>query len=153
MTCGEIVIVQNELAVRAHQALFSFHDECYYSFSETVIDSVLAAADHNIHKLHLTAGWENMLRLAEWTSKKPLLHDVAYLLKKSGIAEEELGPFRESDINDLFPWLYYGKRFDVLRRICNAAKARAESKIEKNKVLVYCHLVSEETGKIVASSL
>lgn len=153
MACGEIVITEDEASKKTHQALFAFSDDCYYLFGKTVLDTVRAAAGHNIHKLHLAVCWENMLRLALWSSVKPLLHDVIYLLRKSGINGEELGPFRESDINDMFPWLYYGKRFDVLRRICNAAKARAESKIKTSKILVYCHLISDETGKIVASSL
>jgi len=69
------------------------------------------------------------------------------------VKEEELRPFSHSDINDIFPWLYYSNRFDILRKICNAAKSRIESKIDSRKVLVYCHLVSEGTNKIVASSL
>jgi hypothetical protein len=40
-----------------------------------------------------------------------------------------------------------------MRKICSAAKSKIESKIDSRKVLVYCHLVSDETGKIVASSL
>jgi len=50
-------------------------------------------------------------------------------------------------INDLFPWLYYSNRFDILRKICGIAKTRIESKIDSKTVLVYCHLVSEETAR------
>jgi hypothetical protein len=106
-----------------------------------------------LSKLHISAGWENILKIAIWTSDRPLIHEVIALIKKSGVSEEDLGPFNEADINDIFPWLYYSNRFDVLRKICNAAKSRIESKINSKKVLIYCHLVSDDTGKIVASSL
>ncbi len=152
-SCREIVLSQNEAAEKIHKDLFSFDDTCYFIFGDRIIDSVLSAVREDLIKLHLSAGWENILKVALWTSEKPAAHDVISLIKKSGAADEELSPFKRTDINDIFPWLYYGKRFDILRRICNAAKAKAESKIEKKRLLVYCHLISDETGRIVASSL
>jgi len=143
---------QNETAKKAHKILFSFSDPSYLLFNENVIDSILSSADTNIKKLHLTLGWENILKVALWTKERPLIHEVLSFIEKSGSTEDELMIFRKSDFHDIFPWLYYGKRFDVLRKICNAAKARTETKIAKN-ITVYCHLFSEETEKIVASSL
>jgi N-acetyl-anhydromuramyl-L-alanine amidase AmpD len=75
------------------------------------------------------------------------------LIKKAGIGDAEIAPFKKSEVGDIFPWLYYGKRFDVLRRVCNTAKTRIESKLERKKLLVYCHLVMDDAGTIVASNL
>jgi len=149
----EIVIFQDEISKKSHKVLFSLDDACYKRCCKNIVDTVLEVAQSGLTKLHIIAGWENILKLAVWTSDRPLLHEVISLIKKTGVKEEELKPFKNSDINDLFPWLYYGNRFDVLRKICSAAKSRIESKINSRKVLVYCHLVSDETEKIVASSL
>lgn len=148
----ELVLYQNETAKKAHKTLFSFNDSSYSIFNGNIIDSILSSASTNIKKLHLTLGWENILKVALWTNQKPLIHDVLSFIEKSGTEEDELSIFKKSDLHDIFPWLYYGKRFDVLRKICNTAKARTESKIA-GQITVYCHLFSEETEGIVASSL
>lgn len=149
----EIVLYLNDTAKHAHQQLFTLADASYTPINGKLTDSIIAAAFGSAVKVHIAADWETILKVALWTSEKPTSHDVHALLKKMGVAEGELLPFAKSDINDLFPWLYYGKKFDTLRKICNAAKARAESRIEKKTVLVYCHLVFSEPQKIIASSL
>lgn len=149
----EIVIFQDEISRKSHKVLFSLDDSCYKRCCKNIVDTVLEVAQSGLSKLHIIAGWENILKLAVWTCDRPLLHEVIALIKKAGVKEEELKPFRNSDINDLFPWLYYSNRFDILRKICSAAKTKIESRIDSRKVLVYCHLVSDETEKIVASSL
>ena len=149
----EIVIFQDEISRKSHKALFSLDDACYKQSCANIVESVLEAAQAGLSKLHISAGWENILKIAVWTCDSPLIHDVISLVKKCGVKEEELMPFKHSDINDIFPWLYYSNRTDILRKICSAAKAKIESRIDSRKVLVYCHLVSGETEKIVASSL
>ena len=149
----EMVLCQGEAAKKAHKSLFFFDDACYVPVAGDMIGSVLSSVHENLNKLHISAGWEAILKVALWASGEPGTHDVLNLLKKAGITDDELAPFRKSDIHDILPWLYYGKRFDVLRRICNTAKAKAESKVDRKKLIVYCHLVSDEADRIVASSL
>ena len=149
----EIVIFQDEISKKSHKALFSLDDACYKQSCINIVDSVLEAAQAGLSKLHIAAEWENILKIAVWTSDSLLIHDVISLVKKCGVKEEELMPFKHSDINDIFPWLYYSNRTAILRKICGAAKTRIESRIDSRKVLVYCHLVSKETEKIIASSL
>lgn len=149
----EIVVFQDENSRKSHKVLFSLDDACYTQTCKDILNTIIDVAQVRLSKLHISAGWENILKIAIWTSDRPLIHEVIALIKKSGVSEEDLGPFNEADINDIFPWLYYSNRFDVLRKICNAAKSRIESKINSKKVLIYCHLVSDDTGKIVASSL
>jgi len=128
-------------------------DSCYHLADGDFLGSVRAVITDDLSKLHIAAGWEPMLKVALWTSRRPPLHDVLMLLKKSGVSEAELSPFGNADINDLFPWLYYGKRLEVLRKIVNRAKAKAEAALGKKKLIVYCHLLAEDVGLIVASSL
>jgi hypothetical protein len=149
----EIVIFQDEISRKSHKALLSLDDACYKQSCINIVDSVVEVAQSGLSKLHISAGWENILKIAVWTCDSPLIHDVISLVKKCGVKEEELMPFKHSDINDIFPWLYYSNRTDILRKICGAAKTRIESRIDSRKVLVYCHLVSEESEKIIASSL
>lgn len=118
-----------------------------------MVEAIESADLEGLSRLHISADWNTILRVALWTSGPPSRHDVFSLLKKAGITEDALSPFKSADVDDIFPWLYYGKRLDVLRRICNSAKARAESRISNRKLLVHCHIAGPDTGKIVASSL
>lgn len=148
-----MVIFQDEISRKSHKTLFLLDDACYKQSCRNIVDTIAEVAQAGLCKLHISAGWENLLKIAVWTCDRPLIHEVVALIRKTGVCEEELLPFQHGDVNDIFPWLYYSNRFDILRKVCNAAKSRIESKINSRKVLVYCHMVSDETGKIVASSL
>lgn len=150
---NELILYQDEQAKKSHKELFSLSDNCYLTAGENIIEALLTLSTRNISRLHISAGWETILKIAVWTPERPSGGEVLGLMKKSGLSDNELLPFLNSDIEDLFPRLYYGNRFDVLRRVCNAAKAKAEAKIGSKRLLVYCHLVSHEARKIVASSL
>ncbi len=149
----EVVLYQGEASKRSHQNLFSLDDACYCPAGESMVAAILSADLENCSKLHISAGWEAMLEVALWTSGRPLVHDVLALLKRAGVGDDEIGPFKKSEVADLLPWLYYSKRFDVLRRVCNTAKTRIDSKLERKKLLVYCHLSMDDAGRIVASNL
>ncbi len=152
-TFREVVLYQGEAAKRSHQNLFFLDDKCYCPVGESIVGSILSVDLDNVSKLHISAGWEAMLEVALWTKAKPHVHDVIVMLKKAGIGGDEIAPFNKSEVGDIFPWLYYGKRFDVLRRICNTAKTRIDSKLGRKNILVYCHLSMDDAGRIIASNL
>ncbi len=152
-TLREIVLYEGEAAKTSHQNLFRLEDSCYCPTGESIVASILSVNLENVSKLHISTGWEAMLEVALWTTDRPPVHDVISLLKRAGIGDDEIVPFKKSEVSDIFPWLYYGKSFDVLRRICNTAKTRIDSKLERKKLLVYCHLSMDEAGRIIASSL
>jgi hypothetical protein len=147
----EIVLYENGSALRAHRELFTLPEDAYRPLSEDTIACISAELGNAPDRLHIAAGWETIVRTALWKPNVPGIQEVLFLLDKAGAGRDELKPFSRSDLNDLFPWLYYGKKFDILRRICSMAKAKVE--VTSRKFLVYCHLVSEDAGKIVASSL
>jgi len=149
-TSREIVVYLGEAARTSHKALFSLGDECYVSASKNIISAILSVAVQDVDRLHVSAGWTAILKVALWTPGEPALYDVINLLRKAGASDVDLGPFRKSDVAHIFPSLYYYRRFDILKRICRAAKAMAESRIDRK---VHCHLVSDQEVKIVASSL
>ncbi len=150
----EIVLFQDEIAKKTHKELFSFDDSCYFILSDKIVASILSAAERNIAtRLHLSVTWENLLKVALWTIDKPSIQNVLSLVEDAGIKGKTLKRYKKYDISNVFLQLYYQKRFDVLRSICNLAKAKAESKIDREKIRVSCHLVSAEECKIIASSL
>jgi hypothetical protein len=150
---SEIVLYQGEAAKKSHQQLFALDDSCYCPAGGSIVESVLSADLDDVSRLHISVGWEAMTELALWTPHVPPVNDVLLLLKKAGIGDDEVAPFTKGEVRDIFPWLYYGKRFDVLRRVCNTAKTRVDAKLERKKLLVYCHLSEDEAGRIVASNL
>lgn len=151
--CGEIVLYRGEAAKRYHRHLFSLDDACYRSAGDDMVRTILSVDLNGISRLHIAAGWETVVGIALWTSGRLPVHEVLSLLRKAGVTDEELQPFRQADVRDLFPWLYYGNRFDVLRKVCNIAKSKIEAKLGRKGILVYCHLVADEAEKIVASNL
>lgn len=149
----EVVLSVHDGAARAHQELYSLKEESYVMSGTDILVSVSSLVEKGFDRLHIAADWENLLRLALWAPACPAIFDVIGLLKKSGATDAELQPFRKSDLNDLLPWLYYGRKFDILRRLCNAAKMKIEAKMNRKGLHIYCHLVSDESQRIIASSL
>jgi len=81
------------------------------------------------------------------------IEDAIYVLKSAGMSYSELSPFKDGLPEDIFPVLYYGKNFDMLRKVCNIAKRMAESRLKSKFSRIDCHLVSDESNRIIASSL
>lgn len=149
----EVVLSLNEHSAKAHRELYSSEHRLYIMSGDDLLASILSAAGKSADRLHIATDWENLLRIALWSSEKPRLFDVISLLKKSGATEADLKPFMKSEISDLLPWLYYAGKVDILRRICVAAKTRAEAVVDRKGLHIYCHLVSDESRRILASSL
>ncbi|MCX5717959.1 MAG: hypothetical protein NTW44_06580 [Nitrospirae bacterium] len=156
----EIVICDSETASQAHMELFRSSDNKYIISDKAA--SILHSLSHiintyclssSLQKIHFVMDWSNILQVSLWQIAKPSAGDVFTLLRNEGISSEELQPFKTSDINDIFPWLYYGKRVDILRRLCHIAKRKVEGNFKKCSIAVECHIIAEDIKKIVASSL
>lgn len=157
----ELILCDSMTAEQAHKELFRFSDSAYVTTDETV--NLFAAVSNIINtcnsltthsgKIHVVLNWSNLLQVSLWQASRPIIGDVFTLLKNNGVSSQELQPFKASDINDIFPWLYYGKRFDVLRKICRVAKRKLESNFKNQLTRVECHVIAEDTKKIIASSL
>jgi hypothetical protein len=147
----EIVFASDEVSKNAHWELYRLDEQAYIIITDDLIETITQFRG-DPHRLHVSSNWADITSLAVWKSE-PKAGDVLFLLRSMGITSEELFPFRDAGIADLFPWLYYGKRVDVLRKICLVAKANVEKHIENKELRIHCHLTSEETNRIVASSL
>jgi hypothetical protein len=147
----EWVFASSPASKDAHRNLYHFSESSYIIPGKDLIESIITFKE-DFSRLHIVSPWMNMVMLALGQAK-PQRGDMFLLLRRAGIKAEELVPFRESELGDIFPWLYYGRRFDVLRRICQAAKVNAERYLRNNNVRVHCHLVVEDIPEIIASSL
>ncbi len=146
----DIVIASNEITKNIHRELFHLSEECYILMHDRLIGMALYSFCKNTERLHLALNWADMLRFGT-AHETPSKGDIILLLKKIGVSTEELHPFVDS-LNDILAYLYYGKRFDVLRRLCSETKRNLERNI-KGPARVNCHLIYEETRSIIASSL
>jgi hypothetical protein len=165
----EIVICDSEPAMQAHRELFHFSTNAYLPVYESgdgapenyrdafqpmvkLIDAC-NAAPLCPSRIHVAAGWENILKVAAWKAEFASVRDAFIVLKNAGMADSVLIPFAGSPVSDLFPYLYYGKRLDVLKKICTLARRQIESRVKKSGVRADCHLIMEDSPKIIASSL
>jgi hypothetical protein len=146
----EVVLASDETSWYAHQELYRLNDGSYRIVSDLL--GTIAALEGRIKRLHISSNWTDIIRLATWRPD-PNRGDVFVLLRNIGISPGELLPFRDAALADIFPWLYYGKRFDILRKICRAAKTNAERHLKDGDTRVHCHLSSGDVNRIVASSL
>lgn len=155
ITVQEIVIASNERTKNIHKELFHFPEECYILINGNPVinyepSTISRQLYENAERVHLALNWADMMRFGTWR-EKPATGDILILLKKVGLSEKELQPFKDS-IYDILAYLYYGKRFDVLRRLCSVIKKNLERDM-KALARINCHLIYEETGSIIASSL
>lgn len=148
----ELVISEDEPSKEAHQSLFRYRDEHYLLCKGDAFESLKDAIERGAIKVHLSGSWKWILAFATG-QREPKRGDVFYLLKSCGVTEDELRPFRGADVEGIFHFLYYGKRFEVLRKVCHRAKNRTEQMLGKEGISIHCHIVSSVTSQIVASSL
>lgn len=158
----QIIICDSEISKNAHKELFHYNDDEYIIIDEAhiIFDRIfktvkLCNSDLSScpSKIHVVLNWLNILQISLWKAEKPTVGELFTILRNAGIKSDELQPFKTGDASDLFPWLYYGKRFDILRKICHAAKKQMESHLKNHFTRVDCHLVADDTKRIVASSL
>jgi hypothetical protein len=147
-----LVLVEGEAAKKSHQELFSLPDALYRCVEGIIIDEVIALSPSVSGELHIAGGWETILSAAMWSGTAPAVCDVLALLKKTGMADAELSLLDDLALRDIFSLLCREESLELLRRICNVARANVES-LRSGGAKVHIHIVSDETKRIVASSL
>jgi hypothetical protein len=148
-----LIIADSRASLAAHRELFRFNEEVYLvSESKGIIEVMKSIRKRRPRSLHVSGGWGWLLRLSLW-KEEISWGDMLILLKDAGMNREELMPFRDSPPGDIFPSLYYGKRFEVLRRLCRRARKNLEEKPDTPPLRADFHLVEPTLSQIVASSL
>jgi hypothetical protein len=149
---GILVLFEGEAAKKSHQGLFALPDASYRAIRGSITRQVIAIPPAFSGEIHVVGGWETILQAALWSRTGFPVGDACTLLKKSGMTDEELYSLQGATLHDIFFWLCREEKLELLRRICNAAKANVESR-RGGRARVHCHLVSDGMEKIVASSL
>ncbi len=154
-----IVLCDSEISKKAHKELFHYSDDSYKLIESFdvfhKICHILDLLNSNLTllRIHVSFNWNNLLKISLWQEKEPTMGDLFLWLRGIGSKTEELENFKNADIGDLFFYFYYGKRFDILRKVCHSAKRQIEKHLNNNSIKVEAHLVAEDTKRIVASSL
>ncbi len=160
-THREVAICVGAAATDAHRGLYRLAEGAYLTVPEepssfheisSLIQSCADDPGCREFRLHLVVGWDSLLHLVAGKAslRRP---DIFLVLKNAGVKPEEMQPFREAPAADLFPWLYYAKRFDVLRKICLSVKKKLDMRFAARDIRTVCHLVGDDGKTIVASSL
>jgi hypothetical protein len=157
----EIAICCGAAAADVHRNLYHLADGAYITIPDgvpsyqAISGLVQTCADDPACReirLHVVVDWDALLHLS--AGKDTLRWPDLYLvLKDAGVKPEEMQPFKDAPPADLFPWLYYGKRFDVLRKLCLQVKRKLDVRLAAHDVRTVCHLVGDDGSRIVASSL
>lgn len=145
----EIALCQNKVIKRAHKELFNLPDDSYIVSSD-IIKEILKIRRLETSKVHLCLNWSGLFNVILW-SERLSSSLIKNILVKTGLEEKEFKYATDTDPLTLFHWLYYGKRFKVLRKLCVLARDMAQDKVRA--VRFECHLIAEEIPTIVASTL
>jgi hypothetical protein len=146
----EIVLCQDISLKGAHQELFNFSDSSYLVINDLRKEILGLNEIKKPLKVHLCVNWHGLLEVILWTDK-PASSFVLRVLKNAGIDEKEIKEFKDTDTLTFFHWLYYGRRFKILRKLCYMAKNIVQEKVRG--VRFELHLIAEENSRIVASTL
>lgn len=168
----DVVLCDDPASRKAHQSLFALPDNVYIlaprgcdaspSFvgflselvrAKTSISPPASDGDSPTVRVQLVLTWDNLLRVLNWSDSLPTPSEIVLELGKAGLSPGELQQFRNASAADLFPWLFYGSRYDELRRLCHAAKKQTETRLKAYQARFLCHLADRETQILVASSL
>lgn len=145
----EIALCQNEVIRIAHKELFGLPDNAYIITTD-IIKEILKISTVETVRVHLCLNWSGLFNVILWSEdlSSPLIKNI---LIRAGLEERELKNVTDTDPLTFFYWLYYGKRFKVLRKLCIMARDMVQAKF---RVASFeCHLVAEEIPRIVASTL
>lgn len=145
----EIALCQNEVTRRAHKELFGLPDNSYIVSSD-IIKEILNIRTSETTRIHLCLNWSGLFKVILWSEdlSSSLIKNI---LSRAGLEERELKNVTDTDPLTFFHWLYYGKRFRVLRKLCIMARDVVQDKVRV--VRFECHLIAEEIPRIVASTL
>lgn len=141
----------SESSRNAHKSLYGLKRTQYHICQRSPLKCISDLGEHAM-RIHVSCFWEGILKIAIWKDAVTI-RDVLLLLRSVGMSDRDIAPFKNADTADVFPVLYYGKNFDVLRRVCRRAKEVTEARLGKKFLNVQCHLVAEGGQEIIASSL
>ncbi len=150
---NEIVVSAGRSSEKAHMSKYDLPEESYVLMGDYLEYSLKEAAKHGFDKIHLSAQWAKMVKIAMATPQTHVRFG-AINVKKAVLLLNSLG-FEIPDGRDfntareIYDCIEDGRRSVLIQNVCNAAKKYAESITGGRPVTAY--LVSYD-GKVISQS-
>ncbi|MBI5633455.1 MAG: cobalt-precorrin-5B (C(1))-methyltransferase [Nitrospirae bacterium] len=157
MGCEEVVLSAGRVSEKAHMKKYNLPDEAYVMMGDYVEFSLAAAKKHNFKKIHISAHWAKLLKIAMRIPQTHVRHGAIDLgqttLFLNTLLPGLLDPTYEfntaREIYDVINSKPGAQSSEVYFRVCTMAKEYAEGIAAD--IPVTAHLVSYE-GEIIAES-
>ncbi|MCX8068868.1 MAG: hypothetical protein N2738_00010 [Thermodesulfovibrionales bacterium] len=156
---NELVFCDSSHALLIHKGIFQLPDEKYYLCKEPslfindlryFLTSINNQSQKSHIKINFVIDWDTLFRVLLWRDENISVKGAYMLLIDAGLKREDIEPFFDSSLLDLFLSIYYSNRLEILRRLCSRAKKTIENKLS---IKTECHLVPKGFDFITASSL
>ncbi len=175
----EVVLYDSEIGKIIHKQLFKFDNKVYidlnlissvefvelsqtkrntnfdtfYNAIRLIINTLNSNNYSNPPNIHILLEWQHMVQLATWRFEIISGAEIYSLLSNAGLNIDNINSTKYNNIQGIFMYLLKNARFDVFRRVCHLAKKNIIEHINDKSMQVICHLASQETKTIIASSL
>lgn len=157
MGCGEIVLSTGRVSEKAHMKRFSLPVESYLMMGDYVEFSLIDAKKHNFNKIHLSAHWAKILKIAMRIPHTHVRHGAIDLHQTTlflnnlipGLLDPAYDFNTARQMYDEINSKLGARRNELLSIVCVKAKEYAEDITAG--IPVIAHLVSYE-GEIIADS-
>ncbi len=172
----EVVLYDSEIGKIIHKQLFKFDDKVYIdlnlisNFDSSQTEAIVNRPDlydsicmiintlnsnnySNPPNIHILLEWQHMVQLATWRFEIISGAEILSLLSNAGLKINNINSTKYTNIQGIFMYLLKNARFDIFRRVCHVAKKNLIEHINDKSIQVICHLASQETKTIIASSL
>ncbi|MDP2158667.1 MAG: cobalt-precorrin-5B (C(1))-methyltransferase [Nitrospirota bacterium] len=157
MGCGEIVLSTGRVSEKAHMKRFSLPVESYLMMGDYVEFSLIDAKKHNFNKIHLSAHWAKILKIAMRIPHTHVRHGAIDLHQTTlflnnltpGLLDPAYDFNTARQMYDEINSKLGARSNELLSMVCVKAKEYAEDITAG--ISVIAHLVSYE-GEIIADS-
>jgi cobalt-precorrin-5B (C1)-methyltransferase len=157
MGCEEVVLSAGRVSEKAHMKKYGLPDESYVMMGDYVEFSLDDSKRHNFRKIHISAHWAKMLKIAMRIPQTHVRHGAIDLSRAVRFLNNLIPGLLDpaSDFNtarEIYDIIMAGsgtRNYELLSGVCNAAKDYAEG--ITGGIPVTAHLVSYD-GDIIADS-
>jgi hypothetical protein len=169
---ANLVLCINEEAAQAHLGLFGLPEHAYATPADNqrassavsavswlmrrIDDLSLAGRPPDTPKavhLQVVVDGSGLAALALWSVDEPSPDELLSLLTTAGMAAGEARAITPHGRRRIFASLCHENRVDILRRLCRLVKRKIEDRTRAPGLHVDCHMLAEESKRLVASSL
>lgn len=157
MGLKDVVLSAGRASEKAHMKKYSLPEESYVMMGDYLEFSLLEAKKHGFERIHLSAQWAKMLKIAMVTPQTHVRYGAIDIKKATQFlaALKGLNDLKDTNFNtarEIFDFISSSLPYhfpSLLKRVCIEAKCYAESITQG--ISVTTHLVSYDGG-IIANS-